>query len=166
MAIAGTILFWILILAGIAVIPFGIAGTFLIVADVLVYGLVTGFRSFPPSFVGILLAVALSIELLEAVLGAYMARRFGGSRWAMIGAVLGGVVGAVVGTPILPVVGTLAGAFVGAFVGAAALEFFHTPDAAKAIRAGLGAFFGTVGGKMAKLVAAIVMAVLTAVRVC
>jgi len=165
MAIAGMIVFWLIILVGIAVIPFGIAGTFIIVADVLAYGWITGFRDFSPSFAGILLLIAVAVELVEAVLGAYMAKRFGGSRWAMVGAVIGGIAGALIGTPIVPILGTLLGAFLGAFVGAAFLEFLHASDASAALRAGIGAFFGTVGGKMTKLVAAVVMAVMTATRV-
>ena len=165
MAIAGMIVFWMIVLVGIAVIPFGIAGTFIIVGDVLVYGLITKFQSFSPSFVGLLLIIAVAVELIEAVLGAYMAKRFGGSRWAMVGAVLGGIGGAIIGTILVPVAGTLLGAFIGAFLGAMILEMLQTSDMSKALRAGMGAMFGTMGGKVTKIVAAIVMTVMIAMQI-
>ena len=165
MATVGIVLFWLVLLAGVIVIPFGVAGTFVIVADALVYGLLTGFEKITLPFVGVLLAIALAVELVEALLGALMAKKFGGSKWAMTGAVVGGFVGAVVGTPVTPVLGTLLGGFFGAFAGAMVFEWLHTSDWQQSARAGLGAFFGAVGGKVTKIVAAAIMVVMIGFRV-
>jgi len=164
LAVVGMILFWIFLVAGVLIIPFGISGTFLIVIATFVYGLSTGFHLLTLPFVGLLLAIALGVELVEELLSAVMANRFGGSRWAMTGAIVGGLVGAILGTPIVPVLGTLLGGFLGAFSGATFLEWMHTSDLQGAFRAGVGAFFGAVGGKITKFVAAVIMVVLVGTR--
>lgn len=165
MEIAGTILFWLVLLTGVAVIPFGVAGTFIIVADALIYGLFTGFERITLPFVGLLLAIALGIELIEELMSAFMAKRFGGSKWAMVGAFVGGFLGAVFGTSVTPVLGTLLGGFFGAFLGAMFLEWVHTSDLENAFKVGLGAFFGAVGGKVTKIVVAVIMVVMVGFRV-
>ena len=100
MEVVGMIFFWIFLLLGIAVIPFGIAGTFIIVADAFIYGLITGFdHKITLPFVGLLLAIAILVELIEELLSGIMAKKFGGSKWAMVGAIAGGFFGAVIGTP-------------------------------------------------------------------
>jgi uncharacterized protein YqgC (DUF456 family) len=163
--IFGMIIFWLFLLIGVAVIPFGIAGTFIIVADALVYGLITGFEKITLPFVGLLLAIALGVELIEELLSAFMAKRFGGSKWAMIGAIVGGFAGAIIGTPITPVLGTLLGGFLGAFMGAMLLEWLHTSDFQNSVKVGIGAFFGAVGGKVTKLLVAVFMVILVGIQV-
>ena len=165
MEIVGMIIFWSFLIIGVALIPFGIAGTFVIVVDALIYGLATGFDKFTLPFVGLLLGMAVAVELIEAVLGAYMAKKFGGSKYAMTGAVVGGILGAIVGTPMAPVVGTLLGGFFGAFTGATLLEWLHTSDFQKSAKVGIGAFFGAVGGKITKIMVALIMVVMIGFRV-
>jgi uncharacterized protein YqgC (DUF456 family) len=165
MEVVGMIFFWLVLLVGVAVIPFGLAGTFIIVVDAFVYGLVTGFGKITLPFVGFLLLIALGVEFIEELLSAYMAKKFGGSKWAMAGAIAGGLLGAIVGTPITPVIGTLLGGFIGAFLGAMLLEWVHTWDLQNSIKVGVGAFFGAVGGKVAKIVVAVVMVIMIGFRV-
>ncbi|MFH1941052.1 MAG: DUF456 domain-containing protein, partial [bacterium] len=118
MEVVGMFFFWLVLLIGVVLIPFGMAGTFLIVADAFVYGLVSGFEEITLPFLGLLLAIAVAVEFMEELLSAAMAKKFGGSKWAMVGAVAGGFIGAVVGTLAAPVLGTLLGGFFGAFCGA------------------------------------------------
>ena len=165
MEVVGMIFFWIVLIVGVAIIPFGVAGTFIIVADALVYGLITKFDEITLPFIGLLLAIALGVELIEELLSAFMAKRFGGSKWAMIGAFVGGFVGAIIGTPITPVIGTLLGGFFGAFFGATLLEWLHTSDLEHSAKAGIGAFFGAVGGKVTKILVAIIMVIMIGFRV-
>lgn len=159
------VLLILFLLAGVAMIFFALPGTFVMVGATFLYGLATHFESVPLKFVGILLAVAVGLELLEEVLGAAMARRFGGSRWAMVGAFVGGFLGAVWGTPIAPVLGTLLGGFAGVFAGATLLEGLHTRDWDKARKVGLGALLGAIGGKVTKILVALTMLVLVLIRV-
>jgi uncharacterized protein YqgC (DUF456 family) len=165
MEILGMIVFWLFLIIGILSIPFGLPGTFIIVADALVYGLITHFEKISLGFVGILLLIAVVLEIIEALMGALMAKKFGGSKWGIVGAMVGVFVGAVIGTAIVPVLGTLLGAFCGAFIGASLLEGFHTQDWQHASKVGLGALFGAVGGKMTKIMAAIVMVIMIGFKV-
>jgi len=157
--------FWLVLILGVVIIPFGIAGTFIIVADALIYGLVTGFDKITLPFVGLLLGIALAVELVEALLGAFLAKRFGGSKWGIAGAMIGGFLGAVAGTPVTPVLGTLLGGFLGAFLGATTLEILHTSEFKNSFKVGIGAFLGAVGGKITKIVVAVVMVVMVGLRV-
>jgi len=165
MEIVGMIIFWIFLIAGVVVIPFGIAGTFVIVADALVYALITGFDKITIPFLAVLLGIAVLMEIIEAAFGAVLARKYGGSKWAMAGAVMGGFIGAVLGTPVTPIIGTLLGAFIGAFLGASLLHGVSTGKWDDALTVGLGAFFGAVSGKVSKIIAAIVMVVMIGFRV-
>lgn len=164
MQVVALIGFWLVMIIGVVIIPFGVAGTFIIAGAVLVHGLLTQFQVFPLSFIGLLFGLCILVELIEAVLGAVLAQRFGGSRWGMTGAIIGGFFGAVIGTPVTPVIGTLLGGFIGALIGATFLEYLHKPDFNAALHVGIGAFLGALGGKVTKVVVAIIMVVLAAVR--
>ncbi|GBD94098.1 hypothetical protein BMS3Abin05_01696 [bacterium BMS3Abin05] len=165
LSVLGMILFWLVLLAGIAVIPFGIAGTFIIVGDTLVYGLLTQFSKFTIGFVGILLVISVLVEGAEFVLGAWAAKKYGSSSWGMWGAILGGFFGAIWFTPVAPPFSTLLGAFIGAFLGAFLLEVLHERNVQKALKVGWGAFLGAVSGKILKIVAAVGMIVAIGIQV-
>ncbi len=165
LSVLGMIFFWLVLLLGIAVIPFGIAGTFIIVADAFVLGLLTHFAKMTPGFLLALLTLSLLVEGFEFFLGAWAAKRFGSSSWGMWGAVLGGFFGAIWFTPLAPPLGTLLGAFVGAFGGAFLLELLDEKEVARALKVGWGAFLGAVSGKILKIVAAIGMIVAIVIRV-
>lgn len=162
--IIGMILFWLVLIAGILIIPFNIAGTFIIAAAALIYGLITGFAEISVGLIVLLLAMALGMELLEAFYGALLAKKFGGSRWGMTGAIVGGFIGAVAGTPVTPVFGTLVGAFLGSFLGAMTFEFVHENNSRHAFRVGLGAFLGAISGKITKILVAIVMVIIIGLK--
>ena len=162
--ILGLLLLWIVLLAAVFVIPFGVAGTFIITLAAFVYGLFTGFQQITLGFVGVLLLVSLAVEATEFLLGGWAAKKAGSSRWGFWGAVIGGFLGALWMTPVLPFFGTLVGALVGAYVGAATLELLAFGDPVRALRAGWGAFLGAAGAKLLKIVVAIGMDVAIAVR--
>jgi len=159
MEILGTIIFFIVLIAGVVIIPFGVAGTFIIAADALVYGLLTGFERISVTLVVVLFGVAVALEIFESVFGALLAKRFGGSKWAAIGAIIGGFLGAIAGSPVAPVIGTLLGGFFGAFAGAVILELITSGDSRRSLHAGIGAFIGAFTSKIAKIIIAIIMAV-------
>ena len=163
--VVGMILFWLILIISIAIIPFGIPGTFLIVADTFVYALITHFEKISPVFIGVLLAVSIIVELVEFGMSAWAAKKYGSSSWGMWGAIIGGFFGAVVLTTFLPPFGTIFGAFIGAFAGAFLIEFLHNQEFQKALRIGWGAFLGAVSGKLLKIVAAIAMVVAVGVKI-
>lgn len=164
-SVLSMIAFWLVLITGVVIIPFGVAGTFIIVAAALVYGLLTHFAELSIGFIAVLLSMAVGMEILEAIFGALLAKKFGGSKWGMIGAMVGGGAGAIIGTPVTPVIGTLSGGFLGSFLGAMLFEFMHEQNAHLAFQVGLGAFFGAIGGKVTKIIVAILMVVMIGIRV-
>lgn len=104
-----------------------------------------------PTWIAVL-AIAVTGEVIELVAGAIGARKFGGSKWASLGALAGGLVGALCGTFMIPVplFGTIIGAVVGAFSGATGVELARGGTQADSIRVGKGAAFGHVTGNLTK----------------
>lgn len=163
--IFGHIVFWIVMLGGIIIIPFGIPGTFVIVVNTLVFAWLTGFSEVTWKFLGLLLLMAVIMEVIEFFIGAATAGKYGASKLGMFGAIVGGFMGAIWGTSIVPLLGTLLGAFAGAFAGATLFEYISTKDLDRSMRVGFGAFLGTVGGKLTKIAVAITMVVMVGFQV-
>ena len=160
----GWIFFALGLFIGVAVIPFGIPGTFIIVGVTFLAALATHFQTFTWPFLGVLLLLSLAVELIEFALSAAAARRYGSSKWGMWGAVFGGLVFALWATPFSPIIGTILGAFIGAFVGAFLLEFLRFGDVQRALRSGWGSFLGAVTGRLLKLLIAMTMVIIIAAR--
>lgn len=148
----------LLFLASLALVALGLPGLWLMVAAVVGYGWLTGFRSIGLVTIAIVVALALLGELFELWLGYGLARRYGGSKRAGWGALIGGLVGAVIGVPV-PLVGSVIGALLGSFAGAMLFEYSSTWTARPAVRAGWGALLGRVAATTAKIAVGIVMAV-------
>ena len=96
---------------------------------------------------GIMTVVALLADLLA---GAWSARRFGGSRYAVGGAALGAIGGIFFG---------FVGVLIGPIVGAAAGEFLFNRNLKRAGSVGLGTSLGLIIGTVAK--AAVMFAMLS-----
>jgi uncharacterized protein len=142
---------------GLALVPLGLPGLWIMVLGVIGFGWLTGFRSVGVGTIGIVLGLAALGEVIEAWIGFRFARRYGGSRRAGWGALVGGIVGAVVGVPV-PIVGSVIGAFIGSFVGAAAFEVTRSGANGVAIRAGWGAVLGRVAGAAVKVALGVIIA--------
>ena len=130
-----------------SLLPF-LPGTPLVFAGALVYAFATDFDPIGPgrlAILGGLAALAYALEHLAAALGA---KRYGGSRWAVIGALVGTVIGLFLG-PI--------GIIVGAAAGAVAGELLRSGDLTHSIRSGMGAFIGMLAGTVASFGIALAM---------
>jgi uncharacterized protein YqgC (DUF456 family) len=138
------------VLTGLALVPVGLPGLWLMVVGLIAYGWLTEFRSVGAPVVAIVVALALVGEVLETWLGFRFARRHGGSSRSGFGALLGGLVGAIVGVPV-PIVGSVIGAFIGAFVGAALAEYTLTRRTQVAASAGWGAVLGRAAAAAVKI---------------
>ncbi len=147
------------LVVGLVLVSLGLPGLWVMVAGVLGYGGLTGFRSVGVASIAAVLGLAFLGEILEWWIGFGLARRYGGSRRAGWGALLGGIVGAVVGVPV-PIIGSVIGAFVGAFGGAALFEYSLSGTAATAMRAGWGAMLGRAAAAGAKVAIGVVIAVI------
>ncbi|QQL45428.1 DUF456 domain-containing protein [Sulfuriroseicoccus oceanibius] len=104
---------------------------------------VTGFV-----ILGILLALSYILESMASAAGA---KQFGSTKWGIIGALIGGVVGMFFNIP-----GLLLGPFIGAFVAELLIAKQSLKDSA---RSSHGAFWGTIGGMVAKAICALLMVV-------
>ena len=164
-AIAGLIIFYLVLLVGVVSIFFGIFGTLIIFLDALIYGFLTNFERIGLKVLLILFCLYLVGELLEYVFIVIGAKKFGASTKAIIGGLVGGVVGAIVGTTALPIIGTAMGAFLGLFLGAFVVELATKKKLAASLRAGTGSFLGRLGAIGAKFVIAIAMIVIVLLEI-
>jgi uncharacterized protein YqgC (DUF456 family) len=146
-------------LVGLALIPFGLPGTWVMVLALIGYAALGGFERVGGGILAAAVSLAVAAEVAEAWLGFRFARRYGGSSRAGWGAVAGGLIGAVVGTPV-PLVGNVIGAFLGAFLGAVLLEYTAKADMGATLGAGWGAVLGRAAGAAVKIIAGLVIAIL------
>jgi len=153
------------LLLGLFLIPLGLPGNWLILGIAILKAWATGFQGLTFSWILLLLALALLGEGIEFLLGMYVARRYGASRWGMMGAFFGGIAGGIIGTPLLfPGVGTMVGAFIGAFAGAFALEYLHRMRSDIGYKAGVGAFVGRILAVVLKLEVGIAMIIILIIK--
>ena len=145
------VLLHLAVIGGLFAVVLGLSGNFILLGLGLLVAVIGGFEHLSLVSLVVLLGLAILGEVVEAILGVATARRFGASRWGMIGTFLGGILGTVVGTAWIPVLGSLVGALVGAFVGAFIGEFLRGQQAGPSARAGTGAFLGRVAAGAFKL---------------
>jgi uncharacterized protein YqgC (DUF456 family) len=140
---------WMWILAALLV-AVGLAGTVLpalpgvtlVFAGLVVAAWADGFQRVgvvPLVVLGVLTLAALAIDFVASALGA---KRFGATRYAVIGAALGTLGGVLLGLP---------GLIVGPFVGAVAGELLSHGEWRRATSAGVGTWVGLLFGTLAKL---------------
>ena len=149
------------ILGGLLLVPLGLPGLWVMIGALLIYGWLTDFRSLSVALIVIVLALALSGEIIETWLGFRFAKRYGGSSRSGWGALLGGIVGAIVGVPV-PVIGSVIGAFLGSFIGAALFEYSASRQLEVATRAGWGSVVGRAAAAAAKIGLGVIIAVIAA----
>jgi len=158
-----TVLALVLLLAlslvGLAMIPLGLPGLWVMVTGVLAYGWLTGFRSVGIAMIVIVLGLAFLGEVIENWIGFRYAKRYGGSTRSGWGALIGGLIGATIGVPVA-VIGSVLGAFIGAFIGAALFEYSYSRHPGVATRAGWGAVLGRAAGAAVKIALGVVIAVI------
>lgn len=154
-----TLLLGLCCIVGLALVPLGLPGLWIMVAGIIGYGWLTDFRSVGVATIAIALGLAFLGEVVEAWLGFRLARTYGGSRRAAWGALVGGLVGAVTGVPV-PIIGSVIGGFIGSFAGAALFEYSHARTADTAVRAGWGAVVGRAAAAALKIALGVVIAVL------
>jgi len=98
-------------------------------------------------FLTITFTLAALLYLLDYIIPAIGTKRFGGSRYGMIGATLGLLAGL-----FFPPFGFIIGPFIGAFLG----EFLNTKTRQNALRAAFGSFVGFLASVFMKLMAAFI----------
>jgi uncharacterized protein YqgC (DUF456 family) len=133
------------------VIPI-LPGTTIILAAAVIHRVVLGAdRSLGMSALIGMLALTLVTYVIDAAAGYMGAKRFGATRWGLIGCAAGALIGLFFGLP---------GLFVGPVVGAIAGELIAGKRIMKAGRAGWGTFLGSLAGMIAKLFIGLIMIVI------
>jgi uncharacterized protein len=130
-----------------SVVPW-LPGPPFVLAGAVVWALATDFETLGWGRLAILAALTALSVVLEFVTTAVGARRYGASRWGMLGAIVGALVGVFFG-PVGLIVGCVAGA-----VGA---EVVRGSELAASVRSGVGALVGLIAGLVADLVVCVVM---------
>lgn len=100
------------------------------------------------SFLIITLIIALLIWVLDYIIPAIGTKRFGGTKYGMIGTTLGLIVGLLAPIPG----GIIIGPFIGALIG----ELLNNSDSKTATRAAFGSFIGFLTSTFIKFVVAVV----------
>jgi uncharacterized protein YqgC (DUF456 family) len=159
MTALAVVLLCVFTLAGLAMIPLGLPGLWVMVGGILIYGWLTHFHSVGIATIAIALALAFLGEIIEYWIGFRYAKRYGGSTRSGWGALVGGLVGAVIGVPVA-IIGSVIGAFIGSFVGAGLFEYTYSRHAGVATRAGWGAVVGRAAGATVKIALGVVIAVI------
>jgi uncharacterized protein len=95
-----------------------------------------------------LVLLTLVSYALDFASGYWGARRFGASKWGLLGVTIGAVVGIFFG---------IIGLFIGPVIGAIVGEFIAGKKVIAAGKAGWGGLLGTVGGMVGKLLIALAM---------
>jgi len=110
------------------------------------------------TFIGITLAIAIFIWVLDYIIPAIGTKRFGGSKYGVYGTTIGLLIGLFSPIPL----GILLGAFLGAFIG----EMLHDKkNTRRAFRASIGYLLGLITSATIKFTVALVYAVLFFMKV-
>ena len=110
------------------------------------------------TFLGITLAIAILIWILDYIIPAIGTKRFGGSKYGVYGTTIGLLIGLFSPIPF----GVLIGAFLGAFIG----EILHDKTNTKrAFKASIGSLLGLITSTTIKFSVALVYAFLFFVKI-
>jgi len=144
------ILGFILLAVGLigCVIP-GLAGPPFSFLALLALQLARHGKPFSTAFLLVMAGVTLVVTLLDIVVPALGAKKYGATRTGFWGAILGMILGIFAAPPL----GIILGAFLGAFVG----ELIAGKAGHEAVRAGWGVFMGILFGMLSKLTASGIM---------
>jgi uncharacterized protein YqgC (DUF456 family) len=159
--IIGVSLFIIVLFLGLFSIIFGLPGTILIAADVIIYAIVTGFHPIGWKVILIMIVLAVLAEALEFFIGMSVALQFGLSVKGFWASIFGSVIGATLLTPFFLGFGAIAGAFLGGFAGVFTVEMIRQRQMKPAFRAGYGMILGRIAGICTKGTLAFVMVVIS-----
>ena len=122
----------------------------------------SGYGGFSSSFLWLWAGITAAVTVMDNFLPAWMTKRFGGSRMAVIGSVLGLIAGTLFFAPIGLLIGPFLGALAGELIniqvknkktnstGSAADE--NSAGGVKALKVALGAFLAFIVGTGAKLI--------------
>ena len=101
------------------------------------------------TFLGITFAIAFIIWLIDYFIPAIGTKRFGGTRYGVIGT----MVGLIIGIFFFPPFGLIIGPFLGAFIGELIKD---SKDSKRALKAAFGSFIGFLTSTFLKFITAVI----------
>ncbi len=126
-----------------------IPSTPLIWFGILIYAICDGFESISWLLLLIFAALTALSLVLDYFGGIIGAKKFGATKWGVVGSIFGGIGGFFMGG--------IVGIIIGPFLGAILLEIAFGKDFAIAFKSGVGTLVGFIGGVISKLVIGVIM---------
>ena len=126
-----------------------IPSTPLIWLGVFIYAVCDGFESISWLLLlifAVLTIISLVLDYFGGVIGA---KKYGATKWGLIGSVIGGIAGFFIGG--------IVGLIFGPFFGAVLLELVFGKDLRGAFKSGVGTLVGFIGGAVTKLAIGVIM---------
>ncbi|MDH7448002.1 DUF456 domain-containing protein [Aquimarina sp. 2201CG14-23] len=105
------------------------------------------------TFLGVTLGIAVFVWILDYIVPAWGTKRFGGTKYGMIGSSVGLILGLLFLGPFGIIIGPFAGAFIGELIK-------DSNDASKALKAAFGSFLGFLAGTFVKFIVSIAFVIL------
>ncbi|WP_299778096.1 DUF456 domain-containing protein [uncultured Formosa sp.] len=102
------------------------------------------------SFLGVTLVIAIAVVIIDYAIPAIGTKKFGGSKFGVIGTTVGLVVSIIF--PVLGFFGIIIWPFIGAFIG----EMIYKANHKTAVKAAFGSFLGFLTGTLLKFIISIV----------
>jgi len=143
-----TLIFFILLLPGIAGAFLPVPGLLYMFIISVIYGFVDGFTHIQGLELGILAGITV-ISIINDYLSGLLGAKYGGAAQKSM---IFGIIGTIIGTIIFPPFGGLAGVFLGILLA----EVLLGKNREKAIRAATGGLIGSIIGMIITLVLAVV----------
>ena len=125
----------------------GLPGVLIVFAAATGYAVVSGFAEFGPVWLLLMGIIAAGATVFDFIAAPAVARRFGASKWGLLGATAGLIVGLILGGPL--------GALLGPLVGAVGAELVFGKAIHQALRSGLGTAVGFVAAMIVDVTAAL-----------
>ncbi|HKX12461.1 MAG TPA: DUF456 domain-containing protein [bacterium] len=148
------------IVLGVAMVPLGLPGTWVIVLGSVTYSFFFTFdggASSPWAVNAILIGIAVVGEIVEFFVGTLGSKPLKVSNGAIVCAFIGGIVGAIIGVPVF-LIGSMIGLFIGAFLGAFIWELATLGKVGRALTNALAVLATKVVATFLKTTLALVMA--------
>jgi uncharacterized protein YqgC (DUF456 family) len=144
------IISYILIVIGLIITAVNLPGVWLIFVGILLSAISGQFLNITAPWLILFFIVALLSGFIDNVVMLLGAKKFGATKWGIIGAIVGAIVGFLIGN--------IVGVILGPFLGAVAFELaFASRNNKEAFKAGVGTIIGMVASVFVKMVIAIIM---------
>ena len=101
------------------------------------------------TFLGITLVVSIIIWVLDYIIPSMGTKKFGGSKWGVIGTTIGLIIGLISPIPL----GFIIGAFLGALIGEL---LYDSKDTQRALKAAFGSFLGFLASTTLKFMVSLI----------